>query len=1040
MRIKKVEISGFRAFNKVEDATFNFELDDDKTANLISIYAPNGFGKTSFYDAVEWCMTDQIERFHKNALEYTKSALENRKSNSKNPYFLRHNNLDKKTPAFVKIITETDEFPRALPKSKTYDFKSIGERIYFKDVMLSQELIDSFMKEVKAEHRYSSFVESFSDLKAYNTKLQNIEILISHNESPIKKLELDIKGQENKQLSIDYENDGKVLEEINKYIQLIKDKKHSISLINKDTFTDNDFKVLSNSIQSQLSQLPIEIETKKSRIGNIDITYNGIEGDDKNNGIVVYFDNKRKTVLIEMQLNNYRKLLKLNLGITEANSNIEQNQIKITEALKIRDLFPDYLLIENKVKANNDAISGLETKIRDVKESLIKPQENLTEFGLKIEKSKIALRANDTKQKNIEPTKKRIGELKLKIDKIGKQKDIESSILKKETEIKNQKLEAVGITQLIEDMKEAPQNLLNNSKLDPYQKDIQDVVKLEEANKLNKAKLESILIRIEEQKNFNKEMLEFVSNGLDIVVKHENNVCPLCSKQYASFSELSEKIRSNKALDKHLQQILDQKTELDLLIASNYKEITKKKDIVITVLTNLKKVKFDSINDLSNELFALSESKKQIDSFEKEIKELQLFFEGSDEVKFLKKLEEEQKNLNDIIINLSKEKDSLEIKIKGEENKVKTYNDAIEDKNTENNAFKTDEKYLTVIKYFNSILNTETIDKTLVENEISRLQSEVKSARMKTDEFKQEASAIRTQLSIDDISIDNIKTIIKQQEKVLLLNQKTTQNYEQVVKSEFNIDLTLLDKDEADKQFTELKQKIRHEQLELEELLKYYKIVNDLKDQTMSFINAIKTQNEIIGLKKQLKNKQKVNEFLNKEKDKLQAFLKKRINDFFQTELINSIYKKIDPHPDYTDIKFDCDFKGSSPRLQIYTTDKKGNSSVPSLYFSSAQINILSLSIFLARALTAVNPNTNELIECIFIDDPIQSMDSINILSFIDLFRSLTVNLNRQIILSTHEENFHLLLQKKIPQKLFQSKFIQFETFGKLEKNASSIN
>jgi exonuclease SbcC len=60
-------------------------------------------------------------------------------------------------------------------------------------------------------------------------------------------------------------------------------------------------------------------------------------------------------------------------------------------------------------------------------------------------------------------------------------------------------------------------------------------------------------------------------------------------------------------------------------------------------------------------------------------------------------------------------------------------------------------------------------------------------------------------------------------------------------------------------------------------------------------------------------------------------------------------------------------------------------------------------------------------------------MDSINILSFIDLFRSIIVNLDRQLIVSTHEENFHLLLQKKIPKDLFKSKFIEFETFGKLK-------
>uniref|UniRef100_UPI0026005CD9 AAA family ATPase n=1 Tax=uncultured Flavobacterium sp. TaxID=165435 RepID=UPI0026005CD9 len=91
-----------------------------------------------------------------------------------------------------------------------------------------------------------------------------------------------------------------------------------------------------------------------------------------------------------------------------------------------------------------------------------------------------------------------------------------------------------------------------------------------------------------------------------------------------------------------------------------------------------------------------------------------------------------------------------------------------------------------------------------------------------------------------------------------------------------------------------------------------------------------------------------------------------------------------------------------------------------------------SLSIFLAKALHAVDDEGNPL-ECIFIDDPIQSMDSINILSTIDLLRSIVVNNNRQIILSTHDANFHNLLRKKIPGELFNSKFMELETFGKVK-------
>lgn len=148
------------------------------------------------------------------------------------------------------------------------------------------------------------------------------------------------------------------------------------------------------------------------------------------------------------------------------------------------------------------------------------------------------------------------------------------------------------------------------------------------------------------------------------------------------------------------------------------------------------------------------------------------------------------------------------------------------------------------------------------------------------------------------------------------------------------------------------------------------------------------------------------------------------------------MYKRIDPHPDYKKVKFIPDFKDNKPKLNVcvYKEDESDKFIIPNLYFSQAQLNILSLCIFLAKALNAKDDKGNS-IDCIFVDDPIQSMDSINILSTIDLLRSIIANQQKQIILSTHDENFHNLLKKKIPSNLFKSKFMELETFGKVKVN-----
>ena len=156
--------------------------------------------------------------------------------------------------------------------------------------------------------------------------------------------------------------------------------------------------------------------------------------------------------------------------------------------------------------------------------------------------------------------------------------------------------------------------------------------------------------------------------------------------------------------------------------------------------------------------------------------------------------------------------------------------------------------------------------------------------------------------------------------------------------------------------------------------------------------------------------------------------MEQRIESFFYKDLINQLYNKIDPHPDFRGVEFRANFGSANPSLDVLVTNTANEQKlIPNLYFSTAQINILSLSVFLASAINSIE------YDCIFIDDPIQSMDSINVLSTIDLFRSIVVSLGKQIILSTHDENFHNLLKKKMPPNLFESKFLELESFGKVK-------
>jgi len=216
---------------------------------------------------------------------------------------------------------------------------------------------------------------------------------------------------------------------------------------------------------------------------------------------------------------------------------------------------------------------------------------------------------------------------------------------------------------------------------------------------------------------------------------------------------------------------------------------------------------------------------------------------------------------------------------------------------------------------------------------------------------------------------------------------------------------------------------------ELNKLLNSIKLLLELMVSFKPYIKRISLQEKFTDLEQQQEQRNRVDVALKAERDKVVDGLKMLINNFFYEDLINSIYRKIDPHPAFKKVEFRADFDSDKPGLNIVVSDEGGSLISPILYFSAAQTNILSLSVFLASALHAKDDEGNS-INVILIDDPIQSMDSINILSTIDLLRSICLQFDKQIIISTHDENFFKLLQRKIPTQIWGSKFLQLEKFG----------
>lgn len=170
---------------------------------------------------------------------------------------------------------------------------------------------------------------------------------------------------------------------------------------------------------------------------------------------------------------------------------------------------------------------------------------------------------------------------------------------------------------------------------------------------------------------------------------------------------------------------------------------------------------------------------------------------------------------------------------------------------------------------------------------------------------------------------------------------------------------------------------------------------------------------------------------LNKLITSCMTYMQEGIDSYFNKEVINKMYQRIEPHPSLREINFIAEIGDKGPRLLI--SAKGDNEEVnPAIYLSAGQVNVLSLSIFLAKAFE----HGGDSISTIFMDDPVHNLSDINILSFIDLLRILTSTHNKQIVLSTHDEKFFKLMQNKIPEKYNKSKYIELSSEGMIKSVA----
>ena len=192
LKINKLLIDSFRAFENEVSLDFTKE---GLPANLVMIYAPNGTGKTSIIDAIEWACSGKINRIDQSKVLGTLEKKE-KKYILKNEYSDKHN-------ASVNIILSNDKIIESKTKKLTgnrktdYDsgikkdqpdigFRELG--LFVNTNVLTHDHIDRFLRFKTSRERYSAF-EPFWDYDDLTNKYDNLVSIKKEVNKQLKELE-----------------------------------------------------------------------------------------------------------------------------------------------------------------------------------------------------------------------------------------------------------------------------------------------------------------------------------------------------------------------------------------------------------------------------------------------------------------------------------------------------------------------------------------------------------------------------------------------------------------------------------------------------------------------------------------------------------------------------------------------------------------------------------------------------------------------------------------------------------------------------------
>lgn len=1036
-KLKGIELDAFRIYQ--DKQLFNFLTRSGEIANLIVIYAPNGYGKTSFIDGVEWALTGKINRISNNTI------LKNT-ADSEKGVILKNRKSDKEYGT-VRIIAENGEFLEKNTKvigrnGRKTDYAE-GDTVLISDIFNSINLSDFSTKSILGQDKIDSFLRSVNPRERYDTLTNFWD---NENDSEVFKSILSMNSESEKQQKMIEEQLQKISDEIESLVLrpniiseingLVKNFNHTklvdLKLPLLDRKNNQEFVNLLINTNSRL--ISIKLENESNLVTAEYLVKNFVLFNQNVNELLRIKDDLEELTLI---LNKFKKREERSSAL---NIVVSQVYVQYGKYRNFKELLKHY----NNFEEIHKRIFNLEESIRD----LTKETSNLNSLKLRLEQQLTHIQ-NELKnvKKEKDDYEKNHSKLDSNLDNYNNLQNRKYHLSKRSSQLKNlisirrnNKQEIIKKKLTLESLfKYDIQNIINiNNDNNLFRPFINDIKKSYEFIIQKQQELKQLELEYTKLGKLNQQLNTIFKVGKKFIEESRAASCPLCKKEYENFETLIENVdkdfievdslnRIINDIENVKKEINEEENNMNTIIKVFKKEIEKEINILIEKEVNIeaKIASHDSLNErINSKLNNISLEEDYLISF---FKDLKFVIENND-----------PNYVTNFKISMNEELARYSVSIGDYNNKV---NENIE--NQRNLSTNLQRKELEI--QFNKNIIRELREDQIIKR-VNQLIEDLKVDKRK--EKIKEAYEVSRQ---DLLELLNNRTIILNQINILNQELENIRHQEKIDENETKQNRYLEVQNNIDSYMLKLKtvlmeDTLTKENFSEEDILLIHRNINHEKNnikEGLSLLNKLMEFTKYIENNIELKTKEskkrdleehlivlnRGNEELSRAKDDLTKYIKTKIDNTFNLDSINRIYQRIDPHPDFNNIKFETDLTKEKPELNIYASSRN-ETLAPILFFSAAQVNILSLSIFLAKALIR-----EEGLNTIFMDDPIQHLDNLNILSFIDLLRSITNKLDKQVILSTHNENFYKLIKRKMDPKYTKSKFIELESFGKIKLN-----